>query len=562
MAAAPAVSVNGCSIVGWAQPASPRQPRALELFYGIPYARAPRFRAAEPLAPQPGRSIAAHKRDAPTQPFPLAPHDTAEDPLTLNIVRPSVAASPDQPRLLPVVVYVHGGAFNFGFPSDRHLASFVAWAGRPILAVGISYRLGALGFLAGDDAARELNLGLKDQRVAVEWLRQWIGAFGGDADDLTLMGVSAGAHAIGHAILHPNPLPFRKAILESGSATARSVLSPSHPRVADQMRSLVANARRRPLAQLPVDDLLDAAVMVWADHSVSVTWPFQPVIDGPGGAVPDLPLNAWYDLTRPLPTEGEGAAAATSGPLVSRASRLAVITGFCSHEGAGFVPQRADTNAEFRRFFATLVPAFSPEDLDAIEALYPDPVTVPTSPYANRPEDSRRGKQFRRLSEAYGHYAYICPVLHTAHRLSQAGARVYLYEYAAVSLPFRAASHGDQAVAVAHDLDALGPSAPGLVAVAKEMNSRWTSFAASPDGDLGDSWPLFNTPFDDDDGGGGDGSLLVFGEGNDEAAKGQKAGTPVRTRTLTTQELEQCRFWWARMELSQGLGVKGVAKIA
>lgn len=320
----------------------------------------------------------------------------------------------------------------------------------------------------------------------------------------------------------------------------------------DQLRALKANTRNRPLASLDVDSLLDAAVDVWAVHSISVTWPFQPVVDGPGGAVPDLPLNAWHKLTAPGP---DGS--------VSRAAGLAVLTGFSSHEGIGFVPQRADTNDEFRRFFATLIPSFSTADLDALEALYPDPVTdsSPTSPYRNRPEDGRRGRQFRRLSEAYGHYAYICPVMHTAHRLSRAGARVYLYEYAATSLPFNAAAHGDHAAAAGHDLTALGggSSKPGLAAVAGEMNSRWTNFVASPDGDLGDSWPLFKSPFDD---AGGDGKLLVFGEGNNEAAMGSSRGTPVRTRTLTPSEMEQCRFWWARMELSQGMGVAGAAKPA
>jgi carboxylesterase type B len=190
----PTVSVNGCNIVGRAQPVSAKYPKALELFHGIPYARAQRFQAPAPLDPSPGQSIQAHRPSAPSQPFPLAPHDTAENPLTLNIARP--AGQQQQQQKLPVVVYVHGGGFNFGFPAERDLGAFVAWAQKPVLAVGICYRLGALGFLTSEDGSQELNLGLKDQRVAVEWVRRWIGAFGGDADDLTLMGVSAGAHAV------------------------------------------------------------------------------------------------------------------------------------------------------------------------------------------------------------------------------------------------------------------------------------------------------------------------------------------------------------------------------
>lgn len=235
-----------------------------------------------------------------------------------------------------------------------------------------------------------------------------------------------------------------------------------------------------------------------------------------------------------------------------------MLAGFCSHEGTSFVSQRAKTNAEFRSFFATLIPGLSPADLDALEALYPDPTTDPASPYHNFPTavgPSRQGAQFHRLHAAYAHYAYICPVLHTAHKLAAAGARVYVYEYAALGAPFRAASHGDQASVVAHDPKALA-FRPGLAAVAKEMNARWTAFAAAADGDVGDAWPAFASPFE-----GGAGEVLVFGEGNDEAAGGKETGTPVRKRVVTEREMAQCRFWWERMELSQGMGERDGARV-
>lgn len=232
MSSSPTVTVNGCTVVGAFQPASAKYPQALDIFHGIPFASAQRFSpaVAMPLDGQaPGLVIDA-SRPAPSQPFPMAPHATAEDPLSLNIVRPSFSASASAfvaagdgddgiggddgdvltaaiaaaggaaRRDLPVVIYVHGGAFNFGFPAERDLASFVAWGRNQVLVVSISYRLGALGFLAGSTEATSkgvnLNLGLRDQRVAVEWVRQWIGEFGGDVDDITLWGSSAGAHSV------------------------------------------------------------------------------------------------------------------------------------------------------------------------------------------------------------------------------------------------------------------------------------------------------------------------------------------------------------------------------
>jgi acetyl esterase/lipase len=99
---------------------------------------------------------------------------------------------------LPVVVYVHGGAFNTGHGSDRNLAHFVAFSGKPILAVGFNYRLGPLGFLPSSVTAREglLNLGLRDQQLLFRWVKENIAAFGGDGDNITLMGISAGAHSV------------------------------------------------------------------------------------------------------------------------------------------------------------------------------------------------------------------------------------------------------------------------------------------------------------------------------------------------------------------------------
>ncbi|PNY27966.1 Carboxylic ester hydrolase [Tolypocladium capitatum] len=529
------VEVNGGTIVGRHQPASGAYPKALDVFCGIPYAAAARFQPATTVPPPSSGSLRAVE-PGPSQPYPTAPHDTAETPLRLDIVRPAGTGSR---RPLPVLVYVHGGGFNFGHPLERDLGALAAWAPVDVLVVSVGYRLGALGFLA--EAGGETNLGLRDQRTAVEWVREWVGWFGGDGADLVLMGVSAGAHSIGHHILSHDPLPFRKSILESGSPTARSVLAAAHPRPAAQLASLRSQARGKPLASLPVDDLLEASLMVWADNMASVCWPFQPVVDG--GIIPDAPLKLWDDALR-------------GGRLGDRA----LITGFCSHEGVSFVPQRAATNAAFLSFFKTLIPSLAPADLAALERLYPDPVAHPSSPYANPPQSrSRYGAQFTRLHEAYAHYAYICPVLHTAHSLAAAGATVYLYEYAALSAPFFAASHGDQAAVVAHD-PALLRGKPGLADAAGAMNARWTRFAASRDGTLDeDLWPRFVSPFGGA-GAGGDGQaggkLLVFGDGNDEAAGGLDKGTPVKTRTLTEREMEQCRFWWDRMELSQGMGVR------
>lgn len=182
-------------------------PHPVEAWRGIPYAQstagANRFRPPVPLEPYDAGEAVVEQATA----FgPVCPGSTGrlpagaegEDCLNLNVYRPAnVDTGP-----LPVVVYVHGGAFNGGMGVERDMASFIAWAaagqGTPLVGVNFNYRVGALGFPSSRAADAEgcLNLGLKDQRMLFEWVRENIGAFGGDCGRVTVMGLSAGAHSV------------------------------------------------------------------------------------------------------------------------------------------------------------------------------------------------------------------------------------------------------------------------------------------------------------------------------------------------------------------------------
>ncbi|KAG5984707.1 hypothetical protein E4U55_003654 [Claviceps digitariae] len=521
------VSINGGTVLGKRQPSSDAYPRPVDIFYGIPYATAARFQRAKPCVPVERGCVLDARSECPYVPQPLAPFDTEEGILRLNVFRTARedARAGEEQSLLPVVVYLHGGAFNFGHPLERDLASLVSWSGVDMVVVAVGYRLGVLGF-PGEALGEELNLGLRDQRMGAEWVGEWIGRFGGDGGDVTMMGVSAGGHSIGHHLLHPSRLPFHKAILESGSPTARSVLSPSHPRVKAQHEAFtrVIRARIPPdssIAAAPLAAILHAWKSVWQAHTDAVTWPFQPLIDG--DLIPATPLSSW---------EGFPSASACSSPV-------SVMTGFCTHEGTQFVPKAAATNAEFLAFFKMLIPGLSEADLSELAELYPDPVTDPLSPYKNLDQqrqqqqqqqqqqqstDTRPGAQFRRLYSAYGHYAYTCPILHTAHVLSSKGHRVYLYEYAPLGGPFNTCSHGDQLPVVAHQMDLLADK-PGLVRTAREMTLRWSRFVGSPAGEMDDElWPRFGGARPEQQ------QVLVFGDGNDEMAGGTAEGRPVGVR--------------------------------
>lgn len=194
---------------------SPSSPRAIQSYQGIPYAQTTagenRFRPPQALQSKAEAGVIHHA----LKPGSICPqgrwdsHAQGEDCLSVNIFRPYFgddpeAAAAEQKRLgvdgrkLPVVAYVHGGGFNMGSGNERNMASFAAFADTPIVALSFNYRVGAFGFLPSALTAREglLNLGLKDQQMFFEWMRKNLPAIGGDPDNVTIMGLSAGAHSV------------------------------------------------------------------------------------------------------------------------------------------------------------------------------------------------------------------------------------------------------------------------------------------------------------------------------------------------------------------------------
>lgn len=110
-------------------------------------------------------------------------------------------------KKLPVGVYIHGGGFqNGGGPDQRYNLSFIVDQSvsieKPILAVSLNYRLSMWGFASSNELAREglLNIGLRDQRLALHWIQENIAAFGGDPKKVTIWGESAGAVSVGFQV--------------------------------------------------------------------------------------------------------------------------------------------------------------------------------------------------------------------------------------------------------------------------------------------------------------------------------------------------------------------------
>ena len=183
-------------------------PKAVEAYLGIPYAQSTadqnRFRPAVPVSASDATFQASAYGHACLGANSGRPE--GEDCLNANVFRPASPARvagevygvAKASHLLPVVIYVHGGGFNAGNGGERNMASFASWAKDDIVAVSFNYRVGAFGFLPSSLTAREglLNLGLKDQQALFAWVQDNIAAFGGDPQNVTIMGLSAGAHSV------------------------------------------------------------------------------------------------------------------------------------------------------------------------------------------------------------------------------------------------------------------------------------------------------------------------------------------------------------------------------
>lgn len=145
----------------------------------------------------------------------------SEDCLFLNVFTPEDAA-PD--AKLPVIVYIHGGGFSGGCAHEKPFDGPV-WATKGVVAVTIQYRLGALGFACLPELTQEAghcgNYGLYDQMVALEWIQDNIAAFGGDPNNVTIMGQSAGAMSVQALCLSPlTDGLFHKAVMCSGGGVS------------------------------------------------------------------------------------------------------------------------------------------------------------------------------------------------------------------------------------------------------------------------------------------------------------------------------------------------------
>ena len=296
------VSIADGSLQGRSTPGS-------AAFLGIPFAQAPvgqlRWAPPSPVFPWADTRDATTFGPAPWQPSggPLdglvpgmGSSNQSDDCLNLNVWTPSVE------DVRPVLVWIHGGAFSLGAGSLSVYDGSRMAAATNTVVVTINYRLGALGFLVIDDPSCTPNVGLLDQVAALKWVRDNISAFGGDPDNITIFGESAGGGSVLSLLAMPAAVGlFQRAIVQSGATDLllhrdkAQIVAEAFARSAGLDTVDVDALRSMSGAQI-IDAQANAAMELF---STVGTMPFHPVVDGV--VLPQTWLEAASSGFNPVP---------------------------------------------------------------------------------------------------------------------------------------------------------------------------------------------------------------------------------------------------------------------
>ncbi|RWA07360.1 hypothetical protein EKO27_g7744 [Xylaria grammica] len=408
------------------------------IFRGIRYAAPPVGELRWQMPQAPGRqrneviSAVEYAPQCPQSPSspsePIAAPSGDEDCLFLNVVVPA-----NQKRLLPVLVWIHGGGYGGG--NNRYeFMQQVRTNGNSYIAVTIAYRLGAFGFLSSADVEKfgTLNAGIHDMRFALKWVKEHIRQFGGDPNRVTIAGESAGG---GSVMLLAMANGGWEGLRLFEGVIASSPYLPTQWEFDDAWPTLSYEAFVEEAgcsdADVPFECLqsADTLVLQTASGKVSTSanygqWGFIPVTDG--------------TLIRKRPTEQLAIDKSVNG--------LRVLVGNNENEGPGFTPQNITNEADFVNFVLTNYPRLSEQNISSILDLYAVPEDVSeiyadsdglTPPFSTTNSNFAVGWQ-QAANNLYAETTFVCPAYWLADAF--AGSRIrssWRYQF---SVPI--SSHG------------------------------------------------------------------------------------------------------------------------
>ncbi|CAN5365440.1 carboxylesterase/lipase family protein [soil metagenome] len=455
--------------------------RGLRMWRGIPYAAPPvgelRFRA--PRAAPPWHGV----RDA-SEFGPVAPQDRkgqfagpptavpmSEDCLTANVMAPLSGSG------LPVIVWIHGGAYTVGSAREvRKQGEVFVHSG--VIFVNFNYRLGALGYLdfsgySTPERVFESNLGLRDQVAALQWVHDNIGEFGGDPGNVTLMGESAGANAVTTLMTVPAARGlFARAIAESPPPDAIYPMATTRRWAAEYLELLSAAVDNQSTDSTSPEDAGELLATARIDDLVAATTRMQLIApDKHPGTLALCPVIDRHFLPeRPLKAFAAG-----------HAHPVPLIIGTNDREGSlfrGRLDILATTPSRIRSIFSRT----PKKSRKALKAQYPG---LP----ARRP-----------AADFGGDYAFWYPTVKVAERHARyAPVHFYRFDIAPrlVRLAGLDATHGLEMYALFDRMDSLFGRALGLLGgrlafkrAGERMRERWLCFVR--DGSVPD-WPAYTS---------------------------------------------------------------------
>ena len=381
-------------------------------FLALPYAAAPtgdnRWRAPQPATPWTTVRDATVAPPSCTQVLPVVNLQTGqEDCLYLNVDAP---AQPSD-HLVPVMVWIHGGAFIVGSANDDVPTGLVERGG--VIVVSINYRLGPFGFLAhpalqAEDPTGSLgNMGVLDQVAALQWVHDSVAAFGGDPGNVTVFGESAGGMSVCAHLQSPRSAGlFQRAIIQSGPCVQagldRSVAVPQSAELttvlgcdtaADQLACLRGRDAGAVLDALPGDP----------------TFLFQKAA-------------YWFPTADDVVLPSDGAARVAAGDF----NQVPVMAGVTRDEGRLFMGMAAHTIG------SQIAPVTTADYEQRVVAYFGEtvgPRVVEQYPLADYPGASEA------LGQAVGDALLACPAVDGALAMSPT-VPVYLYQFEHAPNPF------------------------------------------------------------------------------------------------------------------------------
>lgn len=475
------LTVSGCALLGDGQTpfdnhvtlrsgtvaGTPPDGAGIRSFKGIAYAAPPvgelRWKPPQLTQSWSGvRSTAEYgARCWASQPMggPIVTQGVSEDCLFLNVW----TGARTRGDKLPVMVFLHGGGFQFGSGAEPVLDG-AALARRGVLLVTFNYRLGVFGFMAIPELDAEAGVssgmyGLRDQIAALQWVKENIAGFGGDPGNVTVFGESAGAHAVGMLMASPQAAGlFHKAIGQSGAfweseSGEMKPLAAAHATGADLAVKLGADSLGK-LRSVPADQLQAASNWTFASDPSTV---FAPVIDGQ--VLPDAPARQFAR---------------------GQQHKVPLLAGWNADEGSLFVP-RALPHQTPEAFSSAAAQRFGSANLSRFLALYP----AASAPEAAQSARLLVGDQV--ISQQTWKWAGL-------HRRT-GSSPVYVYHFEQ-STPYNpvAAHVSDVGYVFGNLLSRRGVAAgPKDVELSETMQRYWTQFARSgnPNDGALPRWPQY-----------------------------------------------------------------------